>query len=271
MPERTYAQSRCRPPEIEHRYGSNVHLVDDPLALAFVGRLGSPECQQPEVGRILRLLYQHLSWAAIAAEFPRETVERPTRMARSSPGAAYRGVSVARHTQVVTVGIARAGTVPSQICYELLNEILDPGGVRQDHLTMSRQVDAAGRVTGSAFNEAKVGGEVGGRILLLPDPMGATGSSISEAVRYYKGLAGGPPVKILSMQLIVTPEFIRRVTGDHPDVVLYALRLDRGLSSPEVLDTVPGTAIERERGLDDRQYIVPGAGGLGEILNNAWI
>ncbi|MEI8254618.1 MAG: hypothetical protein WCJ30_03005, partial [Deltaproteobacteria bacterium] len=41
--------------------------------------------------------------------------------------------------------------------------------------------------------------------------------------------------------------------------------------SPDVLATVPGTHPDRERGLDDRQYIVPGAGGLGELLNNAWI
>ena len=26
-----------------------------------------------------------------------------------------------------------------------------------------------------------------------------------------------------------------------------------------------------ERGLNDHQYIVPGAGGVGEILNNAWV
>ena len=33
----------------------------------------------------------------------------------------------------------------------------------------------------------------------------------------------------------------------------------------------PGTLPEGERGLDDHQYIVPGAGGLGEVLNNSWV
>jgi hypothetical protein len=49
------------------------------------------------------------------------------------------------------------------------------------------------------------------------------------------------------------------------------VRLDRGLSTPRALDAPPGTWPEEERGLDDHQYIVPGAGGLGEVLNNAWV
>jgi hypothetical protein len=52
---------------------------------------------------------------------------------------------------------------------------------------------------------------------------------------------------------------------------VYALRLDRGLSPPAVLRTEPGTHWAEERGLNDIHYIVPGAGGVGEILNNAWI
>ena len=28
---------------------------------------------------------------------------------------------------------------------------------------------------------------------------------------------------------------------------------------------------DRERGLDDRQYIVPGGGGFGELMNNAYV
>ena len=57
----------------------------------------------------------------------------------------------------------------------------------------------------------------------------------------------------------------------HPEVVVYALRLDRGLSAPDVLETVPGVRWDEERGLDDRQYIVPGGGGFGEVLNNAFV
>jgi uracil phosphoribosyltransferase len=73
------------------------------------------------------------------------------------------------------------------------------------------------------------------------------------------------------MHLIVTPEYLRNVLRAHPDTIIYSLRVDRGLSPHDVLATVPGTRWDEERGLDDRQYIVPGAGGVGEILNNAWV
>ena len=71
--------------------------------------------------------------------------------------------------------------------------------------------------------------------------------------------------------MIVTPEYLKAVTGAFPDVQIYAVRLDRGLSSPEVLEQVPEAAWDQERGLNEQQYIVPGGGGFGEIMNNAWV
>jgi len=51
---------------------------------------------------------------------------------------------------------------------------------------------------------------------------------------------------------------------------VWTARLDRGLSSAEVLKQRPGTRWNEERGLNEHGYIVPGAGGLGELLNNSW-
>jgi uracil phosphoribosyltransferase len=271
MHDVTYEHSRYAPPEIEHRYGANVHLLDDPVALAWLSRLAARETVQPELGRLVRRLYEHLSLIVLGAELPRRRIDVPSRMVASRPEAVYRGVAIDRSTPVVTVGIARAGTVPSQICYETLNELLDPEGVRQDHLFMSRVTDEHGRVTGSAWHDAKIGHQVAERIVLIPDPMGATGGSMSAAMSHYKTKLDGTPRSLVAMNLIVTPEYVRRLTHDHPDAKIYAFRLDRALSPREVLATVPGTHLEQERGLDDHQYIVPGAGGLGELLNNAWI
>jgi uracil phosphoribosyltransferase len=231
MPEIAYAQSRFRPTEVQHEYGPNVHLLDDPLA-----------------------------WTLLA-----------TLMVSSSPQAVYRGVAVQKDTKVVTVGIARAGTVPSQIVYDLLNEVLEPQGVRQDHLFMSRQTDDKGRVTGTSWHDAKIGRDVDGRTLLFPDPMGATGGSLISAMTHYKTKLDGKPGRCITMHLIVTPEYVKNVLAAHPDTVIYAWRLDRGLSAPEVLASVPGSRWSEERGLDEHQYIVPGAGGVGELLNNAWV
>jgi uracil phosphoribosyltransferase len=192
-------------------------------------------------------------------------------MVVQKPEAVYRGTAVDDETKVVTVGIARAGTMPSQVVYDLLNEVLDPAGVRQDHLFMSRTTDASGKVTGAHWNDAKIGRDVDGRLVLFPDPMGATGSSIVSALTHYKTKLEGTPARCITMHLIVTPEYIKNVLAAHPDTVIYALRLDRGLSPQDVLATVPGTRWDHEVGLDERQYIVPGAGGVGEILNNAWV
>ena len=136
---------------------------------------------------------------------------------------------------------------------------------------MSRVTDDKGRVTGTAWHDAKIGHQVAGRIVLIPDPMGATGGSMSAAMTHYKTKLDGAPRAVVAMNLIVTPEYVTRLTKDHPDAKVYAFRLDRALSPRDVLATVPGTHPEQERGLDDHQYIVPGAGGLGELLNNAWI
>ena len=73
------------------------------------------------------------------------------------------------------------------------------------------------------------------------------------------------------MHLIVTPEYIKRIKKDHPDVKIFALRLDRGLSEDSVLASIPGHLWDKERGLTDNHYIVPGAGGVGEILNNSFV
>ncbi len=266
-----YAESRYRTPEIEHRYGPQVHLVDDPLAWTLLARASARETGQPEVGRLVRTLYEMLARAVVAAELPRARVDVPTRMVASHPEAVCRGQAIATTTKVVTVGIARAGTVPSQVVYDLLNEVLDPALVRQDHLFMSRTTNERGEVTGAAWHDAKIGRDVEGRIVLFPDPMGATGSSMVSAMDHYATRLDGRPARFVALHLIVTPEYLRRVHDAHPTASLWALRLDRGLSPREVLATPPGTRWAEERGLNQHQYIVPGAGGVGEILNNAWV
>ncbi|HEY4119418.1 MAG TPA: uracil phosphoribosyltransferase [Byssovorax sp.] len=271
MPDIAYAETRFAPPEIAHRYGPDVHLLDDPVAWTLLARACSPDTGQPDVGRLVRTLYEMLARTVIAREFPTERVATPTRMVSLHPEAVYRGLALARSTKAVTVGIARAGTMPSQVVFDLMNEVLDPALVRQDHLFMSRQTNEQGEVIGATWHDAKIGRDVEGRFVLFPDPMGATGSSMVSAMRYYKTQLEGAPARCVAMHLVVTPEYVKRVRTDHPDAVIYALRLDRGLSPAHVLRTVPGTLWDEERGLNDKQYIVPGAGGVGEILNNAWI
>jgi uracil phosphoribosyltransferase len=268
--DRAYTQPEVRDGELVHRYGPHVHLLYDPLALTWLARLGHPDCQQPEVNRIVAHLYRGLVREVINRSLPRVRRDVPTRMQAIEPRGVWSGEVIDPSIEVTTVDIARAGILPSMVCFEALCEILPPGQVRQDHILMNRTTDAAHHVTGAATAGRKIAGPIAGRYLLFPDPMGATGGSLSEAMTFYREHLDGTPRRCFALNLMVTPEFVRRLSDDFPDdVEIFAYRLDRGMSPPDVLARLPGEDWARERGLNDVQYIVPGAGGMGEVMNNA--
>ncbi len=99
--------------------------------------------------------------------------------------------------------------------------------------------------------------------------MGATGKTTVRALEHYHAHYG-KPAKIVALPMIATPEYLRNVLEAYDNLVIYTARLDRGMSDPDVLATMPGTPWDRERGLDEKSYIVPGAGGMGEVINNSW-
>ena len=271
MPDRLYEQVPFRHSELEHRYGSKIHILSNPYLLSQLAQLCAKETVQPALNRLVVDLYARLLEDVVNAEFPRVVRDIETRMIDVNPAGVFHGEVLDRTVRAVTVNIARAGAIPSQTVYDLLNVALDPRGVRQDHIIMSRMLGKNEEVVGAGIGGMKIGGDVDGAFLLFPDPMGATGSSLSQAIDTYRRNVPGQPRRIINMHLIVTPEYLRRMTADHPDVVVYAVRLDRGLSSPEVMATVPGARWDEERGLTDHQYIVPGGGGFGEIMNNAYV
>ncbi len=81
------------------------------------------------------------------------------------------------------------------------------------------------------------------RILLVVDPMLATGGSASDAIAMIKKRG----VKNIKLCCIVSaPEGIRRVLADHPDVDLYVAAVDRCLN--------------------ENCYILPGLGDAGDRL-----
>ena len=257
--------------EIEHHYGDRVHVLDDIVALTQLARLCSPKTEQPQFNHLIVTLYRRLLQAVVATEFPRRHERIPTRMASTYETAVLDHPVVDPETPVVCVDIARAGILPSQVCFDELNALMNPSRVRQDHLIVSRSTDADDRVVGASISGEKIGGPIDDRIVLFPDPMGATGSSLATAIGYYKETFGGNAHALITLNLIVTPEFVRRITSTHPEVSIYALRVDRGASTREVLSTTPGARWDEESGLTDNHYIVPGGGGFGELMNNAWI
>lgn len=253
------------PSEIEHLYGKNVHILSSPLMLSLLAKLGSPEAHQPQINNLVEMLYSHLIDHVIDAVFPRKQASMKTRM-----DATYDGQIVDPETPVVSVDLARAGTFPSHLCYNKLNYLMNPCQIRQDHFYVARVSDETGKVTGVNVSGSKIGGGVDKAIVLFPDPMGATGSTIVQVYEHYKNAVGGIPLMMVALHLIITPEYLEKVTKACPDLQIFALRLDRGLSSQNVLDEIPGKNWKQEKGLNNHQYIIPGAGGLGEILNNSY-
>ena len=256
--------------ELEHAYGPNVHILSDAFMLTHLAFLCREDTVQPAINHVVRDLYRYLIKAVLNGEFPRVVEAVRTRMIEHTPRGIWAGEVLDRQVRAVSVNIMRAGTLPSQVCYDFLNKTLDPQLVRQDHVVMSRVTDADGKVTGSHFGDSKIGGGVDDAIVLFPDPMGATGGSLDAAIRYYKEHVQGRAKRDVTVNLIVPPEYLRRMLTAHPDVVIYAVRLDRGASPDDVLRTTPGVRWSEESGLTDKQYIVPGGGGFGEIMNNAY-
>ena len=204
-----------------------IHLLISQLA-----ELCQPSTRQPRFTHLVRELYQGLLREVIAREVPRVTKTVETRMAESCPQGVWHGQILDPDTRFVCVDIARAGTLPSQIAFELLTDIGEPDNIRQDHLYMNRVTNERGEVTGVNVSGSKLGGEVDNALVLLPDPMGATGGSLSHAVSIYKGSPRARPRSSSPCTSSLRRNISNDSRTDHPDVEIYAVRLDRGPQLP---------------------------------------
>jgi uracil phosphoribosyltransferase len=81
------------------------------------------------------------------------------------------------------------------------------------------------------------------RLVIVIDPMLATGNSLAAAVARVKEL-GATGIKAVC--LLAAPEGIARFHGEHPDVEVYTAAVDARL--------------------DAHSYIVPGLGDAGDRL-----
>ena len=256
---------------LEHRYGDQVHISDDAWLRTLLVRIGSPDTPVREVPELVRAAYRLQLTGILSEQIPVVQERRATRMSATEPRAQYAGPMLCQSTKLVVVAVVRGGILPAQTCYEEACRVLPPENVRLDFLNMSRITDEDGKVCGVRFDGSKIGGPVKDAVVLIPDPMGATGGTIARCAEVYRELNGGDPRSLVAAHLMVTPEAIQRLKGLDEDLQIYSGRLDRGLSSPQALKSIPGTHPDQERGLNENQYIVPGAGGIGELLTNAWV
>ncbi len=81
------------------------------------------------------------------------------------------------------------------------------------------------------------------RVIVVTDPMLATGGSACDALKLIKQHGGK---KIKFMCIIAAPEGLERLKNEHPDVQIYVGHLDRQLN--------------------DHAYILPGLGDAGDRI-----
>lgn len=77
--------------------------------------------------------------------------------------------------------------------------------------------------------------------VIMLDPMLATGGSASEALKYLKKRGA---IKLVFACLVASPEGIKKIETEHPDIKIFAAALDRELNS--------------------KGYILPGLGDAGD-------
>jgi hypothetical protein len=102
-------------------------------------------------------------------------------------------------------------------------------------------------------------------------PTGAVDDMMAATISHYKSQVEGPARKFLTLHLIVRPEYLKRVSEAHPSIEIYSIRLDRSPSAEAILRSPPGKHWDQEKGLNEHDYIVPGGGGFGEIMDISFV
>jgi len=221
-------------------------ILNTPYNLTLLAKLGSPEIMQPEISRLIEELYHNMFGIIADQELVQEQKSFKTRIYSQDKRGIFKGKVFKKNQKVVVADIIRAGIQPSHQFYIKLTGILDPKKVRQDHI-MSQRIETKNGVTGTSLMGSKIGGSVNNAIVFIPDPMGATGGSIDEVVSHYQRNYGKPK-KFVVVNLVVTPKYIKRLEKIKAPLSLYTARFDKGLTKTD--------------------FIYPGLGGVGEIVNN---
>lgn len=200
----------------------SVTVVDHPLAQHLLAQLRARETAPP----VFRTLAKRLA-LALALEAIRDlpTVEIDVQ----TPLEATRGRVLG---DLVAVPILRAGLGMLEAVTELFPEVaVGYIGLERDEASLQPQ---------SYYRKLP---PVGGRHVLVLDPMLATGGSGSAATA---AVREGGPASVRFVCVVAAPEGIDRMQADHPDVPIFTAAIDRQLN--------------------DRGYIIPGLGDFGDRL-----
>ncbi|MDY2671146.1 MAG: uracil phosphoribosyltransferase [Anaerovoracaceae bacterium] len=204
---------------------SNVTLLDHPLLKHKITRLRDKDTGTNEFRAIIGEIAMLMGYEALR-DLPTEDIEVETPIETcQSPVISGRKLAV--------VPVLRAGL-------GMVNGILSlVPAAKVGHIGMYRD-----EVTHEPHEYyCKLPEPIAERLVLVVDPMLATGGSAVDAVNLIKE-KGGKDIKFMS--IIAAPDGVRKFAEAHPDVQLYVAQLDRCLN--------------------DDAYICPGLGDAGDRI-----
>lgn len=204
---------------------STLHIIDHPLIqhkLTIMRKASTPSKDFRQLLDEISLLMGY----EVTRDLPLETVEINTPLARMK-AAQISGKKLA------IVPILRAGL-------GMVDGLLRLAPVaRVGHIGLYRDPETHLPVE----YYCKLPPNIGRRLVIVVDPMLATGGSASDALKMLKE-KGCTDIRL--MCLVAAPEGVAKVQRDHPDVDIFIAALDEKLN--------------------DHAYIVPGLGDAGDRI-----
>jgi len=179
--------------------------------------------------KIFRALVQEISMLMlyeVGREFKtyETTIETPLTSCR---------VKVLNEEKFVVVPILRAGLAMAEGISKILpSASIGHIGLYRDEKTHT-PIEYYSKITPN-LNE---------KILIVTDPMLATGGSASAALQMLKDKGAK---KIIFMCIVAAPQGIEKISSEHPDINIYAAAIDEGLN--------------------ENCYILPGLGDAGDRI-----
>jgi len=202
-----------------------ITKTDNPIIAHKLARLRNK--QTPS--EIFRALVQEISMLMlyeVGREFKtyETTIETPLTSCR---------VKVLNEEKFVVVPILRAGLAMAEGISKILpSASIGHIGLYRDEKTHT-PIEYYSKITPN-LNE---------KILIVTDPMLATGGSASAALQMLKDKGAK---KIIFMCIVAAPQGIEKISSEHPDINIYAAAIDEGLN--------------------ENCYILPGLGDAGDRI-----
>lgn len=203
----------------------NVHVINHPLIQHKLTLMRRKETGTKDFRQLLEEISMLMTYE-IARDFPLEDVEIET------PVAPCKGKKLSGK-KVGVVPILRAGLGMSSGVINMIP------AARVGHIGLYRDPETLKPVE----YYCKMPGDIADRMLIVVDPMLATGGSSSAALELLKQKGAR---SMILMCLVAAPEGIRLVNKEHPDVPVYVAAIDDHLN--------------------EKGYIVPGLGDAGDRI-----